>query len=178
MSESGDLRESHAFKEYNLGPNKKIRPPWVTIIAVGISAAVVSFVLYIFGILTVGNPYAMNMIIGLVGLPAGFIVAFKNKTSDVLVSWRYSSYFKNKTSDVLVSWRYSSYCALIYTAAYFVIGAIFTSISAIGLGGLFGGIVSLLLACLVIAAYSVLVTFSIGALFGTMVNGYLDDKRK
>ena len=161
MSESGDLRESHAFKEYNLGPNKKIRPPWVTIIAVGISAAVVSFVLYIYGILAVGNPYAMNMIIGLVGLPAGFIVAFKNKTSDVLVSW-----------------RYSSYCALIYTAAYFVIGVVFTSISAIGLGGLFGGIVSLLLACLVIAAYSILITFSIGALFGTMVNGYLDDKRK
>ena len=161
MSESGDLRESHAFKEYNLGQNKKIRPPWITIIIVGVSAAVLSFILYMYGIVALDNAYAMNFLIGLVGLPAGFIVAFKNKTSDVLVSW-----------------RYSSYCALIYTGAYFVIGAIFTSIDALGLGELFGGLISLLLSCLVIAAYSVLVTFSVGALFGTMIQGYLDDKKQ
>jgi hypothetical protein len=161
MSDSGDLRESHAFKEYNVGPNKKIRPPWVTIIILGISAAILSFVMYIYGIVALGNPYAMNFLIGLVGLPVGFIIAFKNKTFDIMVSW-----------------RYSSYCALIYSATYFVIGTIFTSIGSLGLEGLFGGLLSLFFACLLIAAYSVLVTFSVGALLGTMVHGYMDDKRK
>ena len=161
MSESGDLRESHAFKEYNVGRSAKIKAPWATIIIIGILAAIISFVLYFYGIVVLGNAYAMNMIIGLIGLPAGFVIAFKNKTSDILVSW-----------------RYSSYTALVYTAAYFVIGTIMTSISSFGLAGLFGGLFSLFLSCLMIAAYSVLFTFALGALFGTMINGYIDDKRK
>lgn len=161
MSESGDLRESHAFKEYNVGRSEKIKAPWLTIIIVGLLAAIVSFVLYFYGIVVLGNAYAMNFLIGLVGLPAGFVVAFKNKTSDLLVSW-----------------RYSSYTALVYTAGYFVIGAVMTSISAFGIASLFGGLFSLFLSCLMIAAYSVLITFAMGALFGTMVNGYIDGKKQ
>jgi len=161
LSESGDLRESHAFKEYNLGRNAKIRPPWAIIISMGVLAAAFSFLLYYYGIAVLGNPYAMNFIIGLVGIPAGFVVAFKNKTFDIMISW-----------------KYSSLSAIIYTVAYFLIGIILTSIEGLGLSNLFGGIVQLLLSCLVIAGYSILFTFAVGALLGTMVHGYLDDRKK
>ena len=159
-SDTGDLRESNALKEYNLGRRPKIKTPWISIIIIGLLTAVLSFVLFVFGIVTMGNPYAMNMIIGLLGIPAGFIIAFKNKTLDIMVSW-----------------RYSSFTALIYSATFFVIGIVITSIGSLGLGNLFGGLLSLLLSCLVITGYSVLVTFAVGALLGTMVHGYLDDRK-
>ncbi|NHJ87783.1 MAG: hypothetical protein FK734_20140 [Asgard group archaeon] len=157
---SSELSESSAFKEYTSGRNRKVKTPWIAIVALGISTAALSLLLYIYGIVALDNPYAMNMIIGLVGLPAGFIIAFKNKTLDIMVSW-----------------RYSSYTGIIYTIVYFIIGAIFTSIDSLGLSNLFGSSLRLLLSCLLIGAYSILVIFAIGALLGTMIHGYFDNKR-
>jgi hypothetical protein len=157
---TGELSENAAFKEYSTGRGKGIKTPWATIVILGIATAALSFILYIYGIVVLGNPFAMNMIIGLLGLPAGFIIAFKNKTLDIMISW-----------------RYSSFTGIIYTISYFIIGVIALNLGSSGISSRIGTMISLVLSCLVIGVYSILVTFGIGALLGTMVHGYLDDKK-
>ena len=157
---SGELSENTAFKEYTSGRSKGIKTPWIPIVIIGISTAALSFIFYIYGITVLGNPFAMNMIIGLLGLPAGFIIAFKNKTLDIMVSW-----------------RYSSFTGIVYTISYFIIGVIILNISSSGISSRIGTLVSLVLSCLVIGVYSIFVTFAIGALLGTMIHGYIDAKK-
>ncbi|HUT81693.1 MAG TPA: TIGR04086 family membrane protein [Candidatus Bathyarchaeia archaeon] len=160
QNSKGELSESSAFMEYTSGRSRKIKTPWIAIVILGLSTAILSLLIYIFSIVAFDNPYAMNMIIGLLGLPAGFIIAFKNKTFDIMVSW-----------------RYSTLTGIIYTVIYFIIGAIISSINSLGLNNLFGGITALLLSCLLIGVFSILVTFAGGALLGTMIHGYMDNKR-
>lgn len=155
-----ELRSSSAFKEYNSKQSKKLATPWLAISLLGTATAVLSLLLYYYGLFLLDNPFAMNLIIGLLGIPAGFIIAFKNSTLDIMVSW-----------------RYSSYTGIIFTIVYFLIGLIFTTIGTIGIQSLFGSILNLLLSCLVIGVYSILVTFALGALLGTMINGYLESRR-
>lgn len=159
-SSSSDLSQSLAFQEYSTGERKKIKTPWITIIVVGIVTAALHLLTGFFAMLVLSNPYALNFIIGLFGIPAGFIIAFKNKTLSVLVSF-----------------QYAIYSAVVYTGVYFIVTLIGTLISSsFGIGNMFAGAFGVFLTSLVIFVYLALM-FCIGALIGTFVHGVLDARR-
>ncbi|MFW9923016.1 MAG: hypothetical protein ACFFDW_06975 [Candidatus Thorarchaeota archaeon] len=161
VDDNSDFTESVAFREYNTGIRKKIKTPWLRIIITGLVTAILSVITGIFASYVLENAFALNFIIALYGIPAGFIVALKNKTLSFLISF-----------------QYSSYSALIYSAGYFLFGMINYFINPnISVGQIFTGLGGLFLTCLVIAIYSVVFTFALGALFGTMVLGYMDDRK-
>ena len=160
MDEENNVQASQAFKEYAHGRSPKIKPPWATIIIVGIGTALLSLLTYIFAIIAFQNPWAMNFLIGLYGIPAGFIIAFRNKTLSFLVSW-----------------RYAAYSAMIYTGAFFLMSLIFMQFPSLTFTMVLRSILNLFLTSLLILVYSVVFTFAAGALIGTFVHGVRDDKK-
>ena len=161
VEENTDFRESTAFKEYSTSTRSKIKTPWLAIIIVAIVTATAHLVTAIFATAVLDNAWALNFLIGLYGLPAGFFIAFKNKTLSALVSI-----------------QYSSFSAMIYTGIYMIVTFIIYFINPnISTGRLLGNIVGVLLTSLVIGLYQVLM-FGTGALIGTFAFGVIDDRRK
>ncbi len=159
MEENTDLRESVAFKEYQTGARKQIKTPWSWIIVIAIITAISSSITSIFAAIVMDNPWALNFIIGLYGLPAGFVIAFRNKTLSFLVSF-----------------RYSSYSAMIFTLIFFLFGVIEKAIFSASIGGFLINVGQISLTSLVIGLYCVF-TFGLGAFIGTFVHGVRDSKR-
>ena len=161
VEENTDFRESVAFKEYSTSTRTKIKIPWATIVIVAIVTAAAHLITAIFATTLLDNPWALNFIIGLYGLPAGFIIAFKNKTLSALISI-----------------QYSSYSAMMYTGIYMIVTFIIYFINPnLSTARLIGNIVGVLLTTLVIGLYQVLM-FGTGALIGTFAFGVIDDRRK
>jgi hypothetical protein len=150
-----ELSQSMAFKEYKLGRNKKIKPPWPLIITMGLGVAILSLVVYIFAARVLNNPWEYNFIITLAGIPAGFIIAMRNQDLTALTSI-----------------RWASYSMLIYVGFFFVFSLIFMNFSP-NLLRVLSGIISLLISVGIIAIYS-FTTFALGALLGTFANGVRD----
>ena len=158
IEENSDLRESVAFKEYSTGVRLKIKTPWLWIIVIGLITAIVSLLTNVFASAVLGNAWALNFIIGLYGIPAGFIVAFRNKTLSFLVSF-----------------RYSSYSAIVFTVFFFLLGIIFVMLEGVTIGQFFVGVGGFFLSSLIIGLYSCF-SFGLGALFGTIAAGVKDDR--
>jgi len=148
VEENSDIIESPAFKEYQTGTRTKIKAPWWWIIIIGIITAIVSLL----------TPMALNFIIGLYGIPAGFVIALRNKTLSFLVSF-----------------RYSSYSAIIFSLFFFVAGVILVVTEAATVGQFFEGAGGFFLSCLIICLYNCF-SFGLGALFGTIAAGVIDDR--
>ena len=159
IDENSDITESAAFKEYQTGVRKKIRPPWAWIITVGLLTAVISILTNVFASLALDNGMALNFLIGLYGIPAGIIIATRNRTLSFLVSF-----------------RYSSYSALVFTLFFFLLGVITELINPGTVGQLFLGIGGYVLSCLVIGLYCCF-TFGVGALIGPFAMGVRDSKK-
>lgn len=159
VEESTDLKQSLAFKDYSTNTRQTIKTPWGIIIIVGVVTALVHVATAIFAITVLDNPWSLNFIIGLYGLPAGFAIAFKNHTLSFLVSF-----------------RYSSYSALIYTGIYTIVTLIIFAINPdLQTGFIIGRIAGIFLTSIVIGIYQVLM-FAIGTLIGTFTHGVLDAK--
>ncbi len=159
VEENSDLRESVAFKEYQTGTRQQIKTPWGWIIIVGIITAIISILTNAFASAALGNPMALNFVIGLYGIPAGIIIAFRDKTLSFLVSF-----------------RYSSYSALVFTFFFFILGVIFLVVDVGSIGQFFIGIGGFFLSSLIIGLYTCF-SFGLGALIGTIAHGVRDDKR-
>lgn len=159
VQDNSDLRESVAFKEYQTSKRLQIKTPWWWIIIVGIITALASILTNVFASVAYGNPWALNFIIGLYGIPAGIIIAFRNKTLSFLVSF-----------------RYSSYSALVFTVFFFILGVILTIAQVGTIGQFFIGIGGFFLSSLIIGLYTCF-SFGLGALLGTIAHGVRDDKR-
>jgi len=160
LVEEENLSESKAFMEYKYGRSPKIKPPWITIVISGIAVGIAYIVTEIFAARVLGNAYALNFILGLYGLPAGFVCAWKNKDLTFMTSV-----------------RYSTFSAIISVGTFTFISAIFMALSSDTAIGAIIGFASLIVAALIICVYSIFVTFAIGALFGTFVQGVRDSKR-
>ncbi|HUU78478.1 MAG TPA: hypothetical protein VMX55_09025 [candidate division Zixibacteria bacterium] len=158
VEESSDLKQSLAFKEYSTKTRHTIKTPWGIIILVGVITAIIHTATAIFAITVLDNPWSLNFIIGLYGLPAGFAIAFKNHTLSFLVSF-----------------RYSSYSALVYTGIYTIITLVIFAINPNLQTSLILSIAGIFLTSLVIGIYQVLM-FAIGTLIGTFTHGVLDAK--
>ncbi|MHA1220761.1 MAG: hypothetical protein ACTSQB_03415, partial [Candidatus Heimdallarchaeota archaeon] len=156
-SSSGDeesaLSSSLAFKEYARGPNKKVSPPWATIIITGVLVGLAYVGTEIFASLVYDNPYALNFILALYGIPAGFFCGLKNKNLSLLTSL-----------------QYSTLSALFSVITFGIISAIFMSFSG-GVIGVIAGFVQLLIALAIILLFSMCVTFAFGAFLGTLTRG-------
>ena len=159
MVEEDSLRNSAAFKEYSTGERSKIKHPWVTIVVSGILVSVAMVLTNWLAVALHANPFSFNLILGLYGIPAGFACA-----------WR------NKTLSAITSLRYSSYSALIATAAYFVISLVIILTSPTNAVGAILNIGSLAIACAILAVFFICVTFSAGAMAGTIALGVKDSK--
>ncbi len=158
IEENSDIIESPAFKEYQTGTRTKIKTPWLWIIIIGIITAIVSLLTNVFASSVLGNPMALNFIIGLYGIPAGFVIALRNKTLSFLVSF-----------------RYSSYSAVIFSLFFFIAGVILVVTEAATVGQFFEGAGGFFLSCLIICLYNCF-SFGLGALFGTIAAGVIDDR--
>ncbi|NHJ48679.1 MAG: hypothetical protein FK733_12920 [Asgard group archaeon] len=159
MIEEENITESKAFMEYKHGRSPKIRPPWLVIVIVGVTVAVACILTEVFAEYALQNRYALNFLIALYGIPGGFVVALKNKTFSALISI-----------------RYAAFSGLIFTGTFMSISLIimlvrghFSSASTIG---------SFFLMTVLIAFFSVVFTFSFGALLGTFTAGVIDDKKQ
>ena len=91
MSEDSSVSESMAFKEYAHGRSKKLGLPWLVIILTGLGVALAQVLTWLFAAIVLENPWALNFIISLYGIPAGFICAWKNDNFTALTSLQYSS---------------------------------------------------------------------------------------
>jgi hypothetical protein len=160
LIEEEQISESKAFMEYKHGRSPKVRPPWTTIVISGLVVGISYILTEIFAARVLGNPYALNFILGLYGIPAGFICAWKNKDLTFMTSM-----------------RYSSFSALISVGTFSIISFITIAISSSGAIGAIVGFVELLIAAAIIAVYSIFVTFALGALMGTFIHGVVDDRR-
>ena len=159
VEENSDITESAAFREYQTGTRPKIRPPWAWIISVGIITAVLSIVTNVFAALALENPYALNFLIGLYGIPAGFLIATRNKTLSFLVAF-----------------QHSSYSAGVFTIFFLVLNLVSLAINPGSIVGVFIGIGGSILSSLVIGLYCIF-TFGLGALLGTFFMGVRDSKK-
>jgi len=160
LEEETGLRGSMAFKEYSTGERSKIKHPWVTIAISGILVAVAMILTNWLGTALYDNPFTFNFILALYGIPAGFACA-----------WR------NKTLSALHSLRYSTFSALIATASYFLITLIVIFASPTSALGMISSIGQLAIASAIIAIFFICVTFAIGAMLGTIIQGVRDSKR-
>lgn len=159
MTEEDQLSESKAFMEYKYGRSPKVRPPWLTITFTGMAVAIAYIITEIFAARVLGNPYALNFVLGLYGIPAGFMCAWKNKDLTFMTSM-----------------RYSTFSALISVGTFTIISMISIAISSERTLGAIIGFAQLLIAAAIIAVYSIFVTFAIGALLGTFAHGVVDAK--
>jgi hypothetical protein len=160
LIEEEQISESKAFMEYKHGRSPKVKPPWITIAITGIVVGVSYIVTEIFAARVLGNPYALNFVLGLYGIPAGFICAWKNKDLTFMTSM-----------------RYSTFSALISVGTFTLISAIVMALSSDAILGAIEGFIALIIAAAIIAVYSIFVTFALGALMGTFVHGVVDDRR-
>ncbi|NHK31607.1 MAG: hypothetical protein FK730_09660 [Asgard group archaeon] len=160
MIEEDQISESKAFMEYKYGKSPKVRPPWITIVSIGILVGVSYIITEVFAAIVLGNPYALNFVLGLYGIPAGFVCAWKNKDLTFMTSM-----------------RYSTFSALISVGTFTIISFITMALSSEAVIGAIIGFVQLLIASAIIAIYSIFVTFALGAMMGTFIHGVVDDKR-
>ncbi|MCF2143404.1 MAG: hypothetical protein ACTSXO_10480 [Candidatus Heimdallarchaeota archaeon] len=160
LKDQPSIRESLAFKEYEKGYNKKLRPPWLTISLSGIAVAIAYVLTEFFATYILENPYALNFVLALYGIPAGFICAWKNQNYTILTSL-----------------QYSTYSALISVGSYGFIALLTLIFTKSHSFGLIFGFVELLIALLIIAVFSICVTFAIGAAIGTIVHANVVAKR-
>ena len=157
MVEENSMSESMAFKDYAQGRSKKVKTPWATIIITGVVVGLAYIATEIFAAYVLDNPYALNFILALYGIPAGFVCAMKNKTFAALVSL-----------------RYSTFSALISVAVFGAISFIFILASTSDSIGAIVGFVQLVIALAIIAVFSIFVTFAMGAMLGTFIAGVKD----
>ncbi|MBN1328642.1 MAG: hypothetical protein JXA54_04135 [Candidatus Heimdallarchaeota archaeon] len=158
--DSSSLKDSLAFKEYAKGPNEKVKPPWVTIIVTGVLVGIAYVATEMFATIVYDNPYALNFILALYGIPAGFVCGLKNDNLSLLTSL-----------------RYSTFSALFSIVTFGLISAFFIGFSANHTMGVIVGIVELLIALAMIMVFSMCVTFAFGAFLGTLTRGVRDNKR-
>jgi len=131
--EESHLSSSLAFKEYARGPNKKVSPPWATIIITGVLVGLAYVGTEIFASLVYDNPYALNFILALYGIPAGFFCGLKNKNLSLLTSLQYSTLsalFSVITFGIISACWFCSitYCFSNYIAIFYVRYVCFRSI--------------------------------------------------
>lgn len=157
--DSSDLKYNLAFKEYAKGPNEKVKAPWVTIVISGVIVGIAYVTTEIFAAYVLENPYALNFLLALYGIPAGIVCGLKNDNLSFLTSF-----------------RYSSFSALFSIATFGIISAFFVGLSANHAIGIIVGIVELIIALAIILVFSVCVTFAIGAFLGTFIRGVHDSK--
>ncbi|HUT81318.1 MAG TPA: hypothetical protein VMZ29_08960 [Candidatus Bathyarchaeia archaeon] len=160
VEDSSHLKDSLAFKEYAKGTEEKIKPPWVTIIVTGVIVGIAYVGTELIATFVYDNPYALNFILALYGIPAGFVCGLKNNNLSLLTSL-----------------RYSSFSALFSVIIFGIISAFFVGLSAEHTIGIIVGIVELLIALAMILVFSMLITFAFGAFLGTLTRGVRDAKR-
>ncbi|MEA2070637.1 MAG: hypothetical protein U9O98_05035 [Asgard group archaeon] len=159
MTEKSDLHKSAAFKEYAYGRNKKIRPPWLWIILTGVLTAFFSLGTVFIAVLLTENPWSYNFIIGLYGIPAGFIVGYQDETGD----------FMNSAKFAFLS-------SIFYDITYFLISLIFMQFTP-QLMAIFVTIIKLFYSFLIIALYA-LIMFIIGGILSTFFRAAQEGKIK
>jgi len=162
VEEPSPFAESVAFKEYVHGTQKKVKPPWLTISLTGIAVGIAYVVTELFAAIVMKNPYALNFVLVLYGIPAGFLCAWKNKNYTMMTSL-----------------QYSTYSALFSVGTYGLIAFLFISIGTSHSFGLILGLIELLIALAIITVFSICVTFAIGAALGTIAHAnYVAKKAK
>jgi hypothetical protein len=159
LIEEESLGESKAFMEYKHGRSPKIKPPWGIIVLSGLSVGLAYILTQIFATYALNNPYALNFLLALYGIPGGFVVALKNKTFSALISI-----------------RYAAYSGVISVVLFMGISVIM--LFAFGQIGGIDDVVSLLIMTLLLILYSCVFTFSLGAILGTFAAGVIDDRKK
>jgi hypothetical protein len=154
-----DLKDSLAFREYHT-ESKGVKRNWKIIILVGISTGLLSVGTYLFAVLALENPYALNFVISLYGIPAGFVIGITNSHFTLL-------------EDI----KDAGLGAVVYVISYYIFGVI----AKFAFGGFMNiayNVIGLLFNALMILLFCLLFSFSLGALLACWLENYRRGSKK
>jgi membrane protease YdiL (CAAX protease family) len=157
---NGSLSTDRAFRDYHSKP-EKVKRRWGIIIIVSVITALISVISRIYADLIRQNPYAMNFVISLYGVPAGFVIAYKNHHHE----------FYKDILDAEVG-------AIIYALFYFLFGVIVKFTIGDYLSNDYGTVPGILFEAFLILLFSLFGSFIVGSLIATGLKNYLRGTKK